>query len=147
MTTSCSAGSCSSYYGPNPAHVLGQALLAKIENSNSAAEARLYTPDKKLLWKSADQKGDHVGSIWADKLRLGTNSPECKVGAWSRHSYKTYRHWASTHCSVQFPSAVSIDLKMLAKANQVHVEAAAQKQMVDNAEAAARKQAEKSQAN
>ena len=139
LTTTCSVSGCSSYYGPNPLHLVGQAAIARIANSNLAAEARLYTVDHKLLWQSTDQHGDHIGSTWADKLRLGTNSPMCHVGLSQRHDYKTYRHWASVKCGVVCDPPVDIDLKLQAKESAAHNEDQDNQQMVENAKAAALK--------
>jgi len=45
-------------------------------------------------------------------VRLGTNSPVCKIGNFKGSKYKNYRHWATTTCGVEFDAAVSIDIKL-----------------------------------
>ena len=73
MTTTCTASGCSSYYGPDPALEIGHALHQWIANASYQGEARIYTLDSKLLWRSPDQKG---ATLWYDKIRLG-NEPGC----------------------------------------------------------------------
>ncbi len=145
MTVECGGNVCTVTYGPDPAVAALHAVRIWVDSRWFMSEARLYTTDYKLLWKSEGQKGDHIGSDFMDKLRLATESPYCKrPGTWQQHEYKTYRQWASTKCGVQFDPLVSIDLNVEAKkaaAEQVQNE---QQQMIDNAKAAAAKQQQKS---
>ncbi len=102
---------------------------------------KLYTVDHKLLWRSEDQKGDWPGAGWPDKVRLGTNSPICKVGAFSRSKYKSFRHWASMTCGVEFDPLVSIDLKLLDRQAAEKLKQDSKDEMLQNArDAAARQQ-------
>jgi hypothetical protein len=110
LVTSCSPDGCTSYYGPSLLKSIATAFNSWISTRWYEADARLYTVDHKLLWKSESQKGDWKGALWPDKVRLGTNSPICTIGYWSRPKYKNYRHWASTECKVEFDPLVSIDI-------------------------------------
>ena len=132
MDIECRGGVCSSYYGPDPATLITNSFDAWIATRWYESYANLYTLDHKLLWRSVDQKGDWAGAGWPDEVRLGTNSPVCKVGAWERPKYKNYRHWASTKCGVEFDPLVSIDIKLEDKK-------ADHDQMERNAEDAAKK--------
>lgn len=106
LSVYCSGGVCTSYYGPSLYSAISAVFDEWISTRWYEADARLYTLDHKLLWKSENQKGDWLGAGWPDKVRLGTNSPVCKVGAWNRSKYKNYRHWASMQCGVEFDPLV-----------------------------------------
>jgi len=141
MTTSCNANGCSSYYGPDPAHEIGQAISSWIANASYQGEARIFTVDHKLLWRSTDQKG---ATLWSDKIRLGTNSPGCEGRNWSvmkdARKYKNYRGWASEKCGIEMPSFVSIDLKLQSKQDAAAAKEQEKQQMIENAKDAAAKQ-------
>jgi len=111
LTVDCTGGVCTSYYGPSLYSALSSAFHEWISTRWYESDARLYTVDHKLLWKSEDQRGDWLGAGWPDKVRLGTNAPVCKVGRMSRSKYKTFRHWATERCGVEFDPLVTIDLK------------------------------------
>lgn len=115
LSVDCSKGGCESTYGPNPYTAMASSTDAFLSTSWYEADATLYTVDYKPLWNSQDQKGDWPGAGWVDKVRLGTNSPVCKVGTWSRAKYKNFRYWASTTCGVEFDPLVSIDIKLREK--------------------------------
>lgn len=140
MTVDCSHGSCSSYYGPDPTQVIEHALTDWILNSSSSAEARIYTVDHKLLWRSIDTKGDWPGAIWADKVRPSTNSPLCKCGSFQRPKYKNFRNCPTTKCGVEFAPVVSIDLKLESKQEATDAEQNDRAQMMKNAREAAANQ-------
>jgi hypothetical protein len=114
LSVYCSGGVCTSYYGPSLYSAISAVFDEWISTRWYEADARLYTLDHKLLWKSENQKGDWLGAGWPDKVRLGTNSPVCKVGAWNRSKYKNYRHWSSMQCGVEFDPLVNIDIKLQA---------------------------------
>jgi hypothetical protein len=116
LSVDCSKGGCTSTYGPNPYSTMASAFDAMLGTNWMDADASIYTvADNKLLWRSQEQRGDWYGATWMDKLRLGTNSPVCKVGTWRGSKYKNYRYWASNTCGVQFEPLVSIDIKLLNK--------------------------------
>lgn len=116
LTADCSHGGCMGTYGPTPYNALSSGYDALMGTNWMDADAAIYTAaDNKLLWKSQDQRGDWYGATWMDKVRLGTNSPVCKVGTFRGSKYKNYRYWASTTCGVQFDPLVSIDIKLLDK--------------------------------
>ena len=144
QTTTCDVGGCSSYYGPNPAHILGQALYGMIRDASYQGEARIYTTDHKLLWRSLDQKKDHWSDLWIDKVREGTNSPGCDGRNWSvskdSHKYKNYRRYASEKCAVEMPPLVSIDIKLQSFQAVAKAKEDQQQQMLNNAKEAAEKQ-------
>jgi hypothetical protein len=140
LTVDCRGGVCNSYYGPSLYSAVSTAFDAWISTRWSESDARLFTVDHKLLWKSEDQKGDWAGALWPDKVRLGTNSPVCKVGAWSRSKYKNFRHWASMTCSVEFDPLVSIDLKLLSRQAAEKQKQNSTDEMQQNAREAAAKQ-------
>jgi hypothetical protein len=75
LTVNCADGVCTSYYGPSLFSTVSSAFNAWISTRWFESDARLYTLDHKILWKSEDQKGDWHGALWPDKVRLGTNSP------------------------------------------------------------------------
>jgi hypothetical protein len=136
-------GNCSSYYGPSAGVALLHAAGEWIRNGWEQAEARLYTPDHKLIWKSENQKS-HFPDLWPDKLRNGTNSPSCPRPTWTTHYYKNFRQLASERCKVEFDPLVSIDIKANARTAQKQA-AIDQKQseadeMKRNAQEAAAKQ-------
>ncbi len=83
MDVSCdSAGNCSSYYGPSLAHAVGGIVTAMIESSVGAAEARIYTLDHKLVWKSELVKAKFPFSSWSeDKIHMPPLAPPCKLPA------------------------------------------------------------------
>jgi hypothetical protein len=145
MTTTCDASGCGSYYGPNSAQEIGQALHAWIANASYQGEARIYTPDHKLLWRSTDQK---KATLWIDKVRLGTNSPGCDGRSWSvmrdAHKYKNYRRWATEKCGIDMPPLVSIDLKLLDRQAEEKKRQALKDEMLRNAREAAAKQRQQS---
>jgi len=145
LTVNCSGGSCTSYYGPSMYSVVAGAFDAWISTRWYESDARIYTVDHKLLWKSEDQKGDWAGAGWIDKVRLGTNSPVCKVGAWSRSKYKNFRHWASMTCGVDFDPLLSIDLKLRDRQAAAKEAQDAKDAMVQNARDAAAKQQKQAQ--
>lgn len=144
MTTTCDAAGCSSFYGPNPMHAVGQLLTSWIENASYQGEARLYTTDRKLLWQSVDQKKDHWSDLWIDKVREGTNSPGCDGRNWSvskdAHKYKNYRRWAAEKCGIDMPQMVSIDLKLQTRQDAMAAKEHEKAQMIENAREAAKKQ-------
>jgi hypothetical protein len=144
LSTSCNAsGYCTSSYGPGPYQVVGDLLHHWIDTRPTIADARLYTTDHKLLWDSKHQKGDWMGAIWPDLVRLGTNSPVCKCGSFQRSKYKNFRHWASERCGVEFDPLVSIDMKLREKQAAEQQKQDAANELVENAREAARKQQEK----
>ena len=142
MSISCNvSGECSSYYGPNPLHAVGEAMTDWLETRWYESEASLFTPDRKLIWNSEDQKGEHWTDLWPDKLREGTNSPACKMprsGSFDLHRYRTYRAWGEHHCGIIFDPAVDIEVQ-----RKVSNDPGKQRQMEmkTNAEQAAQKQA------
>lgn len=144
MTTNCDRNGCSSYYGPNPVHAVGQALSAWVHNASYQGEARIYTTDHKLLWRSIDQKKDHWSDLWVDKVREGTNSPGCDGRNWSvskdAQKYKNYRRWAAEHCGIEMPPPVSIDIKLQVAQNAAAATEQEKQQMIENAKEAAEKQ-------
>jgi hypothetical protein len=140
LSVTCSGSNCSSYYGPDPTQVAAKGLLNLIESAWYMATAQIYTVDHKLLWRSSDTKKDWFGAQWSDLVRLGTNSPVCKVGYFQRPDYKTFRHWASTKCGVEFDPPISIDLKLLTKQAAVQDRQNEKDEMVRNAREAATKQ-------
>lgn len=141
LTVSCGGGTCTSYYGPSLYSVVSSAFDSWISTRWFESEARIYTTDHKLLWTSESQKGDWMGAGWIDKVRLGTNSPVCRVGAWQRSKYKNFRHWASTKCGVQFDELVSIDVKLQNRRDALKRQEDTQAEMLRNAQEAAAKQA------
>jgi hypothetical protein len=145
LTVSCAGGSCTSYYGPDIYTAVSGAFDAWISTRWYESDAKLYTTDHKLLWRSEDQKGDWAGAGWIDKVRLGTNSPVCKVGAWSRSKYKSFRHWANMTCGVEFDPLVSIDLKLLDRQAAEKQKQDRNNEMLRNAHEAAAKQQQQSQ--
>lgn len=56
MSSSCNGGVCSSYYGPSIGAAILGGLHQWIVNAWYNSNARLYTLDHKILWKSEDQK-------------------------------------------------------------------------------------------
>jgi|GEM_PF-5266870 len=110
-------GNCSSYYGPSPTLTLLHGLGEWVRNASYQGQARLFTPDHRLIWKSENEKGHGPHeALWMDKLRLGTLAPPCKApGTWGWSKYKTFRHWASTTCGINFAPAVHIDIKANAR--------------------------------
>jgi hypothetical protein len=139
-------GNCSSYFGPSPGLALLHALGDWARNAWYQAEARLYTPDHKLIWKSENQKS-HFPDLWPDKLRNGTNSPPCKIpaaGSFARHKYKNYRNWGTIKCGIAFDPFASIDIKANARLAQkesgADQKAAETDEMKRNAQEAAAKQ-------
>lgn len=137
MDTVCDGGgNCVSGYGPSLTSGVGSLVHAWIESSWFAANAFLYTTDRKLLWTSSEQKGGWIGDRWPDLVRLGTGSPECKVSAWERSRFRNYRHWASTKCGVEFAPLVRIDIQIEAKRDADAMSSLE----LRNAEDAARKQ-------
>lgn len=140
MEVDCSGGNCSSYYGPDPASSLAGAFKAWLYSRWWDSDASIYTVDHKLLWKSENQKGDWLGAGWIDMVRLGTNSPVCKVGYTQRSKYKNYRHWASTHCGVEFDPLVSIDLNLRDHKSAKQASQDEKAAMIQNAKDAAAKQ-------
>jgi len=145
LTVSCVGSVCTSYYGPDIAAALSSAFDAWISTRWYESDAKLYTADHKLLWRSEDQKGDWAGAGWIDKVRLGTNSPVCKVGAWSRSKYKNFRHWASMTCGVDFDPLASIDIKLLDRHAAEKLRQDEKDEMVRNARDAAARQQQESQ--
>ena len=142
MTVDCSGGVCSSYYGPNPLVAVGKLLNMWVRNGWEQAEAKIYTRDNKLLWRSTDQKG-HFPDQWPDKIREGTNSPICKrpaAGSWDAHKYKNYRNWGEQKCGIVFDPEVSIDLHLQEKQNAAKQQQDERNQIVQNAKDAAAKQ-------
>ncbi len=141
MDTTCTSNGCTSYYGPNPAHEIGQALSSWIANASYQGEARIYTSEYKLLWRSSDQK---KATLWIDKVRLGTNSPGCDGRNWSdikdAHKYKNYRRWAAEKCGIEMPPFVSIDLKLLDRQAEEKRKQDSKDEMLRNAKEAAEKQ-------
>jgi hypothetical protein len=144
LTVDCSRGVCTSYYGPSLYSSVSKVFDAWISTRWYESDARLYTIDYKLLWKSENQKGDWLGAGWIDLVRLGTNSPVCKVGAWSRNKYKNFRHWASLRCGVEFDPPVSIDLKLLSREAAEKAKQDDKDEMIRNAQEAAAKQKQES---
>ncbi|HEX3569641.1 MAG TPA: hypothetical protein VHU44_02345 [Acidobacteriaceae bacterium] len=144
MSTTCNSNGCSSYYGPNPVHAVGQALSAWVHNASYQGEARVYTTDHKLLWRSVDQRKDHWSDLWIDKVREGTNSPGCDGRNWSvskdAHKYKNYRRWAAEKCGIEMPTLVSIDIKLQAAQDVASAKEQEREQMIENAKEAAEKQ-------
>jgi hypothetical protein len=140
LTVDCSGGVCTSYYGPSLTSAVAGAFNAWMSTRWYQSDARLYTPDHKILWKSETQKGDWMGALWPDKVRLGTNSPVCKVGAWSRSKYKNFRHWASETCGVEFDPLVIIDLKLQNRQTAEQEKQDSKDEMIRNAQDAAEKQ-------
>lgn len=142
LTVDCSTGICTSYYGPSMYSAVAGAFDAWISTRWYESDARIYTVDHKLLWKSEDQKGSWVDQ-WPDKVREGTNSPVCKKpasGSFERHKYKTYRQLASMKCSVEFDPLVSIDLKLLDRQAAEKRKQGMKDEMLRNAQDAAAKQ-------
>ena len=139
LTVDCGRNGCISYYGPSPALLVLHSLKEWANNAWYQSEARLFTQDHKLIWKSEDQKG-HFPDLWPDKLLLGTNTPhaECRK---PRMGYKNFRQWSSEHCGVDFDPLVSIDLKLEARKAEAAAKLSAQAEMKLNAEEAARQQA------
>jgi hypothetical protein len=114
MTIDCpNNGPCDSMYGPGFYGAATGGFNEAISTRWDESDALIYTMDHKLLWSSETQKGDASGARWPDKVRLGTNSPVCKVSASDRPKYKSFRHWARTACGVEFDPYVSIDLKLI----------------------------------
>lgn len=140
LTVDCAGGICTSYYGPSLYSAVSGAFDAWLSTRWYESDARLYTADHKLLWRSEDQKGDWLGAGWPDKVRLGTNSPVCKVGARSRSKYKNFRHWASERCGVEFDPLVTIDLKLQNRQAVEKTKRDSQDEMIRNAQDAAAKQ-------
>jgi hypothetical protein len=113
LNVDCSRGGCVGSYGPNPFGTMTSGFDAMMSTNWMDADASVYTvADNKLLWTSQQQRGDWYGATWVDKVRLGTNSPVCKMGSWRGSKYKNYRYWASTTCGVVFDPLVSIDIKI-----------------------------------
>jgi hypothetical protein len=142
MTVDCSGGTCSSYYGPDPAVTTLHALNEWISTRWNQAEARIYTTDRKLLWQSVDQKGGWT-DLWPDKIRKGTNSPGCgqsHFGSSDLHKYKHYRDWGIQKCGIQFDSLVSIDLKLLNRQAEEKQKQDSKDELLRNAQDAAAKQ-------
>jgi hypothetical protein len=144
LTVNCSRGGCTSYYGPSLYSTVSKVFDAWISTRWYQSDARLYTIDYKLLWKSENQKGDWLGALWPDLVRLGTNSPVCRVGAWSRNKYKNYRHWASMTCGVEFDPPVSIDLRLMSREAAEKAKQDSSDEMIRNAQEAAAKQKQES---
>lgn len=140
LTVNCASGVCTSYYGPSLLHALSGAFNAWMSTRWYQSDARLYTVDHKLLWKSEDQRGDWLGALWPDKVRLGTNSPVCKVGAWRRSKYKNFRHWATETCGVEFDPLVIIDLKIRDRQTAEKEKQDSKDEMIRNAKDAAAQQ-------
>jgi hypothetical protein len=140
LTVSCDGnGNCSSYYGPSLTHVVGQVLYAWVSSAWYQSEAKLYTPDHKLLWKSEGTKGQHWYDFWTEKLREATFPIDCKIPA-GNGTENHFRKWASEKCNVEFAPLVSIDIKanaQLAAKNQKQDEV---DEMKRNAAEAAQKQ-------
>jgi len=119
LAVDCSRGGCVGTYGPNPFSTMASGFDALMGTNWMDADASIYAAaDNKLLWSSRDQRGDWYGATWMDKVRLGTNSPACKVDTWRGSKYKNYRYWASTTCGVEFDPLVSIDIKIRNKQGQ-----------------------------
>lgn len=138
MDVSCSGGSCSSYYGPSPGVVLLHGLADAMRNAWYQSDARLYTADHKLIWKSQGQKGQHWYDLWPDLLREATFTSPCNVPA--AKSGDKFRKYAANKCDVSFDPLVSIDLKIRAKKDAAAQQAAEQQHMIQNAREAAQKQ-------
>ncbi len=140
------AGNCSSYYGPSPVAAALHGLAGWARGAWYQSEAILYTPDKKIIWRSDAQKGATWHDLWPDKLREGTGSPVCARNAFSAHRFKNYRQWASERCGVVFQPLVSIDIRansrIAAKQNAVIEKQAQADDMRRNAQRAAAKQAQ-----
>jgi hypothetical protein len=145
LTVYCTGGVCTSYYGPSLLSAVASVFNEWISTRWYEADARLYTPDHKLLWKSEDQKGDWLGAGWPDKVRLGTNSPVCKVGAMSRSKYKNFRHWAAQRCGVDFDPLVTIDLRLQNRQAAEKEKQDSKDEMIRNAQDAAEKQKKEQQ--
>jgi len=134
------AGNCSSYYGPSIASATHSLIDLWISSAWYQSEARLYTADHKLIWKSDRLKGNHWYDLWPDKLRESTFRLDCRIPA-GKGDGEHFRKWATEKCGVDFDPLVSIDIKAnarLARANQKQAEA---DEMKRNAEEAAVKQA------
>lgn len=134
-------GNCSSYYGPSVGSALHSLIGEWIRSAWYQSEARLYTPDRKILWKSDSYKGASWHDLWPDKLREASGSPACKRGAWSTKRYRNYRQWASENCAIAFDPFVSIDIKanarLASKAEQANRKQAEMEEMKKNAQEAA----------
>ena len=57
LTVSCVGGVCTSYYGPDIGAAISSAFSEWISTRWYESDAKLYTTDHKLLWRSEDQKG------------------------------------------------------------------------------------------
>jgi hypothetical protein len=145
LTVDCTGGVCTSYYGPSLYSAVSSAFNQWISTRWYESDARLFTVDHKLLWKSEDQKGDWLGAGWPDKVRLGTNSPVCKVGRMSRSKYKNFRHWATQQCGVEFDPLVTIDLKLQNRQATEKAKQDSKDEMIRNAQDAAAKQKKEQQ--
>ena len=65
LTVDCSGGACTSYYGPSLTTAVAGAFNAWMSTRWYQSDARLYTPDHKILWKSESQKRRLVGGTVA----------------------------------------------------------------------------------
>jgi hypothetical protein len=143
LTVDCDRrGNCSSYYGPSPGVALGHALSEWVHNASYQGEARLYTRDHKLIWKSENQKGHGPHeALWYDKLKLGTLAPPCQMpGAWGWSKYKNFRHWGTVSCGLDFDPLVVVDVKAEARHAIVAQKQSEADEMKRNAQEAAAKQ-------
>jgi hypothetical protein len=147
MDVSCdSAGNCSSYYGPSLIHAVGGLVTTMIESSVGAAEARIYTLDHKLVWKSELIKAKFPYTQWNDKIHMPPLAPACKMpNGWQAHDFKNFRHWASERCAIVFDPPISIDLKANRRTAEKTAKQDELEEMRHNAQNAAAKQQEQKQ--
>ena len=95
--------------------------------------------------KRGSKRGLGRSGLEIDKVRLGTNSPVCKVGRESFKVQKLSPYWASMTCGVEFDPLVSIDIKLLDRQAAEKLRQDEKDEMLQNAREAVAKQKQQSQ--